>query len=117
MPTLEQLQQRWTQLAEQISRLHPMRAGSVCAQVLKTKSKRGENEQRRGPYTIYTRKVKGKTITRSLKGAQEAALYQSQIENFRRFQQLTGEMAEIGWQMADLEAAACPKGGKKNSRR
>ena len=119
MPSLEQLQQRWTHLAGQLVQLGPMRAGSICSQILKSKSKHG-GVRRRGPYTIYTRKVKGKTLTRSLSSAEDAALYSGQIENFRRFQQLTAQLAEVGWQMADLEAAAGSGRGedsKKNSRR
>lgn len=114
MKELQQLRSRWNQIAEQIKDIPAMRAGSVCEQVVKRKTKDGKTRTF-GPYPILTWKEKGKTLTRRL-AKSEVEKVAEQIQNFRRFQKLTAQLAETGRRIADIETAK-PEASKKNSRR
>lgn len=98
----------------QLASLGPMRKGSLTEQYVEVTLKDGSNS-RRGPYTLYSCKENGKTVSRRLRSDGEVALYREQIAAFRRFQELTAELARIGRTLADL-AAEDPEGSKKNSK-
>jgi hypothetical protein len=114
MGTLEQLSRQRCQVLEQIAALGPMRMGTITEQMLPARHSDG-TAYRRGPYLTYTFKHGGKTCGRHLKSAQEAELYQQQIDTFRRYQELSAQLVELGQHMADLEAAG-DHGCKKNSK-
>ena len=111
----QQLTRRRAQIVEQIAALGPMRMGSITEQHLPTRRSDG-SIYRRGPYLTYTFKKGGKTCGKHLRDPQEADLYRSQIEAFRRYQTLSAQLVEGSQRLADLEAAG-DGGGKKNSRR
>ena len=113
MPSFESLSRQWNDLLAQIADLGPMRPGTVCQQKVKYRAKNG-TEKANGPYPILTCKQGGKTRTIRLRSADEAEIAESQVANFRRFQQLTRKLTRIGREMADLEMVAKSE-GKKNS--
>ena len=115
MDTFHRLSQRRARIVEQIAALGPMRMGSVCDHYVPGQRKDG-TAYRRGPYPTYTFKRHGKTRGKQLRDGEQAAVYRQQIEAFRHYQQLSGELVQISQRLADLEAAA-PAEGKKNSRR
>jgi hypothetical protein len=115
MNAKRQLRRRKDQILAELASLGAMRKGSVSQQYVETVLKDG-TVRRRGPYALYTCKEKGKTVSRRLSDAGEAALYTEQIATFRRFQELTGELAQLSRRMADLEASDQAE-GKKNSKR
>ena len=114
METLAKLTRQRNEILAQLAALGPMRKGSLSEQYVQTVLKDGSKSQR-GPYTVYTCKENGKTLSRRLSRQDEVARYREQIATFRRFQQLTADLARIGQQLADLEAAG-DEGCKKNSR-
>jgi hypothetical protein len=116
MPSYAQLQQRWETLAEQIKSLGPMRSGSICRQTVYSVNKDGSRKPQ-GPYLIYTHKAKGKTVTRRLSDPTQVETYRRQIANFRRFEQLTSELAQVGRQRAQQEGDAAVGDQKKTFRR
>lgn len=60
-----------------------------------------ENEQmQHGPYHIWTRKEKGKTVTRSL-SEQQASQCSLYIENFRKMEGIIKEMKKISIWMVE----------------
>ena len=89
--------------------------GSITEQHLPTRRSDG-SLYRRGPYLTYTFKKGGKTRGKHLRDAQEADLYRSQIEVFRRYQALSTQLVQVSQRLADLEALGEQR-GKKNSRR
>ena len=115
MSTTTSLEQKKRDVLSQLAALGPLRKGSLTEQYVSTVLRDGA-QRRRGPYTVYTFKQNGKTFSRRLKNPAEVALYREQIAAFRRFQELTAELARLGQQWADSEAAGEP-GAKKNSRR
>ena len=110
-----QLASRKDQILRELASLGPMRKGCVSQQYVESVLKDG-SVRRRGPYALYTFKENGKTKSRRLRDGAQAALYTKQIAAFRRFQELTGELAQLSQRLADLEAED-PAQGKKNSRR
>ena len=115
MDPTTKLLQRKTELLAELAALGPMRKGTLNEQYVQTTLKDG-TPGRRGPYTVYTFKEHGQTISRRLSDRARIAAYRQQIATFRRFQELTAELARVGQRLADGEAAG-EEGGKKNSRR
>ena len=106
---------RSNQILAELAALGPLRKGTLTEQYVVTVRRDGSPGQR-GPYTLYTCKEAGRTLSRRLSQPAQIALYREQIAAFRRFQELTAELARLSQQRADLEAAGRPE-GKKNSRR
>jgi hypothetical protein len=115
MESTRQLTARRAQILDQIAAMGPMRMGSICEQMLPHKQPDG-TIRRRGPYLTYTFKQGGKTHGKHLRNPQEAALYQRQIDNYRRYQDLSAQLVQVCQRMADLEASAA-EDQKKTSRR
>jgi hypothetical protein len=98
-----------------MAQLGPMRRGSVYHQTLGRRRANG-TVRRRGPYALCTWKRGSQSCGKRLRSADEVALYRRQIEAFRRFEQLAGELVAVSEQLADLEADRA-RDSKKNSRR
>jgi hypothetical protein len=115
MNPTQRLAARKQQLVAELSSLGAMRKGSVSQQYVEVVLKDG-SVRRRGPYALYTCKEQGKTLSRRLRDPAQVALYEEQIGAFRRFQELTAELAQLSQRLADREAEDSAA-GKKNSRR
>ena len=102
-----------TKILQKIEQLKPMRKGSVTQQYFPASGKSG-SKTRRGPYPLYTCKKKGKTVSKRIR-SELGSVYEQQIAQFRRFEELVAEFAEVGERLADLDAAE--SGEKKGSRR
>jgi hypothetical protein len=109
------LMQTKAELLQAIAALGPMRKGTLSDQYVQATLKDG-TPSRRGPYTIYTFKEGGQTVSQRLADRAQIERYRQQIATFRRFQELTAELARVSQRLADLEAAGQDE-GKKNSRR
>jgi hypothetical protein len=114
MDTFRKLAARRRHIIEQIAALGPMRMGSITEQYLPYKRSDG-SVGRRGPYLTYTFKRKGKTCGKHLRSPEQAEQYRRQIQNYRRYQQLSAELVQVSQALADREVAD-DEGGKKNSR-
>ena len=114
MDAIAQLENKKESLLQEIAALGPMRMGSVSERMQPTRRRDG-TVYRRGPYTMYTYKKGGKTHGRHLPEGRDADLYRRQIENHRRFEQLSRELVETSQRLADFEAAR-DSGAKKNSK-
>ena len=101
MSEVQKLRRRRKQILIELEQLEEIRRGSMVNQYVVTKKKDG-SKGKRGPYPLYSYKDKGKTISKRLSDPQEAAIYERQIEGFRRFQQLTSELLSIGERLSAL---------------
>lgn len=101
MKEIERLEKRRIQIIRQISSIRTMRKGSVTEQYLKVPRKGQREPALKGPYFLYTRKEKGKTVGRRL-SKEKADQFRQQVEAFHRFQALGKEYAEISERLADL---------------
>ena len=114
MDSYQRLTTRRAQILEEISGLGPMRKGSVCQQKLSYKRSDGSVGPR-SPYWTYSFKDGGTTHSKHLREAQEAQLYDRQVQSFRRYRELSAELVRISQSLADLEATG-DEGCQKNSR-
>ena len=104
MTPMEKLETQRQRLLKELADLGPMRRGSISEQFVESRGRDGVKKQR-GPYFVYTYKEKGKTVSRRLTGPEQVALCQRQIQAFRRFQELTAELLQIGEQASNLALA------------
>jgi hypothetical protein len=114
MTEMEDLKRERDEVLGELAALGEMRRGSVVGQYMERKRKDG-SVSRRGPYFLYSYKKKGRTISRRLAGPEQASLYRAQIQAFRRFQELTTRLVEIGQQISEFALEG--KEVKKTSRR
>ena len=103
MKKIETLKARRQKILEELVGLEEMRRGSVVEQFFETVRKDG-SKGRRGPYALYSFKEKGKTVSRRLSGEEQIRKHREQIQTFRRFQDLMGELVSLGEQMADSQS-------------
>jgi len=111
--SMETLEAQRLGLLKQLAALGPMRRGSISEQIVETLGRDGRQKQR-GPYFVYTYKEKGKTISRRLTSPEQVALCRTQIQAFRRFQELSAQLLQVGEQAGNLALAG--EGLKKTSR-
>ena len=100
MDAAEQLLETRSRILKEIAALGPMRRGSLTAQFVETIDKNSK-KSRRGPYTLYSFKDKGKTVSRRIKKGRDETLYREQIEAFRQYQGLASELVDVSHQLAD----------------
>jgi len=105
MDELKRERERKKEIINQIRKIRDMRRGSVTGQYYEVKHKDGSIVQQ-GPYFLYSYKDKGKTISRRLSGPGEAQRYREEIEEFRRFEQLSSQLIDVSHRICDLKAQA-----------
>lgn len=113
--SLAQIRKRRRELLEQMAKLEEMRRGSLCPQIFEATRKDG-TKVRRGPYTLYTCKEKGKTVSRRVTDPEQVQRYEQQIQTYRRFEVLAGEFVRIGERISDLVLSDEEELKKKRSR-
>ena len=91
MSSYEQIQQQRQQILTELAHLDQIRRGSITQQMVETVGRDGVRYQR-GPYSLYTFKEAGQTISRRLTDPKQVSLYQHQIDQGRRFQELTAQL-------------------------
>jgi hypothetical protein len=108
----DRIRERRQHVLQEMEGLEQMRRGSVVEQYREV-GRPGARRTRQGPYPLYTYKEKGRTISRRLKGEEEVGRYRSQIENFRRFEQLTRELIQLGEQLCEMSLSVQEKKRRK----
>lgn len=96
--TNDEFARRRRQLASEIARLGPCLPGSLTARTTACRSAgchcRQDETRRHGPYLLWTRKVAGKTVTRTL-SEEQAARYRTWLENKRHLDELVAELQQL----------------------
>ena len=116
MSQVAQLRARRQELLAELAQLEQIRRGSVVEQFVEAVHKDG-GKVRRGPYTLYSFKEKGKTVSRRVRTKRDAETYRKQIASFRRFQQVVSELLRLGEQLSDLSLCEDEEVKKKVLRR
>jgi hypothetical protein len=102
MNKIAHLETQRDKILKEIREIRAMRKGSVTEQYLKVKQQDQEEPALRGPYYLYSRKEKGKTVGRRLK-KDEVPRYQEEVDNFHYFQSLCDEYAQTTEKLGDIE--------------
>lgn len=102
-PTLEQLHRRHRALLLQIAQLGLVLRGTIGTYRTRCGSPRcpcaTDSTARHGPYSIWTRKASGKTVTRMLSDEQ-AKRMRPWTRNMRRLDRLVRKLQELGLRAA-----------------
>jgi hypothetical protein len=117
MPSVQQIQQQRQQILADLAQLEQVRRGSLTEQMVETVGRDGRRHQR-GPYPLYTFKEAGQTISRRLTDPAQLPLYRQQIQQGRRFQELTAQLLRLGEALSDqaVISAAEKKTSKPKSK-
>lgn len=103
-PTFVQLEQRHRTLLREIAEIGPVLRGTIGVYRTQCGSPgcrcHTDPAARHGPYYIWTRKVAGKTVTRTL-SEEQGKLLQPWTKNMRRLDRLLTALQEIGLRAAD----------------
>ena len=102
MEEIRMVEERREQILNEMRQMRAMRKGSVTEQYLKVRSKGAKKPALRGPYWVYTRKEKGKTVGQRL-SRKEAERFGKEVEGYHRFQALCSEYAELTERLGELE--------------
>lgn len=113
MSSVQQIQQQRQQILEEMAHLEQVRRGSLTEQMVETVGSDGRRHQR-GPYPLYTFKEGGRTVSRRVTAPAQIALYRHQIQQGRRFQELTTQLLHLGETLSDQ--AVQTAGEKKTSK-
>jgi len=114
--SLTQIRKRRKELLGEMAVIEQMRRGSLCPQVFEAMRKDG-TKVRRGPYVLYSRKEKGKTVSRRITDPEQVRCYREQIDAFRHFEALAAERVRIGEKISDLVLSDEEELKKKRGRR
>ncbi len=102
MKTIESLREKKNTLLSRIVNLKDMRKGSLVEQYFEKKRK-DNSVVRLGPYTLYTYKEKGQTISRRLSSHCVIECYKAEIGEFRKFENLCAELVQTSQEICDLK--------------
>ena len=91
-------------LLQQLAPLRQIRRGSLTEQFLLGKRKDG-SRVKRGPYPLLTKKAGGQTVSQRLSDPAICALYRQQIQAMRQFENVVGQLVQIGEKLSDLAVA------------
>ena len=94
----EQLQKKYRELAKQLSQIGYICKGSVMSVYVKCGKSycrcKTDETAKHGPYTVWTRKVKGKTVTKYL-SKKQANLCREYIQNSKTLESIIKEMRNL----------------------
>ena len=118
MSSYEQIQQQRQQILTELAHLDQIRRGSITQQMVETVGRDGVRYQR-GPYTLYTFKEAGQTVSRRLTDPKQVSLYQRPIDQGRRFQELTAQLLRLGEALSEqaIEESAVKKTSSLKSKK
>jgi hypothetical protein len=102
----EQLQHKYSELSKKLSKIGYICKGSVMVLNLKCgkpycRCKIDENAKH-GPYNVWTRKVKGKTVTKYL-SEKQAELCRAYIQNSKKLEKIIEEMRNLSVSILESE--------------
>jgi len=103
-PQFSALEVQRQSLLDQLAQLPQVRRGSLSEQYLMVKRKDG-SRVKRGPYPLLTKKAGAKTISLRLCDPAVCALYRQQIAAMRQFENVVGQLVQIGEKLSDLAVA------------
>jgi len=116
MEALEKVERRREEILKEMRTLRALRKGSVMEQYLPVKQRGKTEPVLRGPYWLYTRKEKGRTVGRRLR-REEAERVRAEVEAGHRFQGLCREYEELTERLGELERGLAGEGREKKRRR
>lgn len=104
---LEKLEEERKELYQRTSKIGDMRRGTISANYRRCGKHpcccEKPDHPGHGPQYLYTKKVRGKTVSILLKSAPEIKKYTGEIENRKRFQHLCAKIIDVNERICDLK--------------
>ncbi len=104
MSAIARIEQRRSEILEQMGAIRSMERGTLKEQMLKVKHKGETQSVLRGPYYVLAKWSNGKTKSRRVKG-DELACLKEDVGNHKRFVALCREFEDLTEQLGQLERA------------
>ena len=101
MKNIEELEKRKEEIIAEIREIRTMRRGTINGQYLKVQRKEKEPSIR-GPYHIFVRNEKGKTISARINTPEELEVVQKDIEAYKKYIKLSKELAVVIEAITDI---------------
>jgi len=111
---IRQLEARRLAILEQIRLIDTMRPGSVNEQFFQVRRQGAQQLSRQGPYYVWTRSEKGKTISQRLTSPEAVQQAREDVASYKRFQALCGEYIQVASQLGALKQTTASE--KKRSK-
>lgn len=112
MNSIEELEYRKNELITQIQDLETMRRGTISEQYLKVPRKNLEPSLR-GPYYVFAKNLKGKTISSRINNFEELELLRKDVENYKKFNNLSKEFVSVMEAITDIKRSESTADSKK----
>ncbi len=110
---LASYEDRYRELAEQLAHIGLISSGSVTRRFTHCATPgcrcHADPPQPHGPYSQWTAKIDGKTVTRRL-SAEEAKLYKEWIDNDRKMRRLIAQMRQVAAKAGEIRLAQTAQG-------
>lgn len=108
MNAIEQLQKERARIADQMLDIPYARKGSVNEQYFPVLKDGKPTQKKRGPYWLFTAKVKNKTVSKRLTTQAEVVHARQEISNHKLLQELYHRFEELTAQLGTLAPQAAP---------
>jgi len=99
---LVKLEARREQIAAEMLQIRSLVRGALTEQFLKVEHQGKDKPVLRGPYYVLSRSDKGRTRSQRIP-RQDAGQVRQDVENYKRFEALAQELAELTEQLGELE--------------
>lgn len=103
--SVQAIDERRRELVEQLLGMRSLVRGALSEQFLKVPQKNQEEPALRGPYYVLSRSIMGRTRSSRVK-RQEAERVRQDVNNYKRFEAVCSELAELTERLGDLEREA-----------
>ena len=110
MNNLDEIEAHRKALLHQMEALRSMKRGTVAEQFLKVRLKDHMEPALRGPYFVFVRKEKGKNRSQRLTSPEQVRQAREDVANYRLFEELATEFAQLTERLGELERAAADAG-------
>ena len=103
MDTVAELMVRRDRIVAQMCSIRSMRQGSVSEQYLKVKGKGKKKAALRGPYYVFCRSERGRTVSSRVRSGEELAQLHRDVAAHKRFVDLCDEFVRLTERLGELE--------------
>lgn len=122
MNRIEQIEQQRQEILKEMGMIRSMRRGSLNEQYLRVVHKGKGEAVLRGPYYVFSRSEKRKTVSMRVKSGSEVGRLKGDIKAYNRFKELCREFECLTEELGKLERSLdegleLKKGLKSQSRR
>lgn len=103
--SVQAIDERRRELVEQLLEMRSLVRGALSEQYLKVPQKDQDEPALRGPYYVLSRSVKGRTHSSRVK-KKEVGRVRQDVNNYKCFEAVCSELAELTEQLGNLEREA-----------